>query len=384
MRPSRSFQDALLFFAVLLAAALPFPWRLAPFWSKASAAVFGPLLEPLAAAIDPDAHAPFPVSDSLPQWLLAGMLALGAVALAMLLDRSRRWRSVRPQAQRFLRSGLSLYLATVLLVYGADKLFKGQFYLPEPNTLYTPFGMLDKDLLYWSTVGTSYSYNLFLGGAEVLTAVLLFFKRTRVAGLLLAAGTMTQVLAVNGCFGITVLLFSGFLLFVSLLLLGPGMPRLWAVLSGKAVAAVPVVTRLPLWCVVLKAFIGFIAIAEAIYPSLQSGNWNDDRAPRPPLHGAYTVVAGNWEGAPGALPKRVFVHRDGYLVLQDSSDGLRSYPLRVDADRLAVTFQMGRMSTMVSFRYALRDSALTILRPAGDSVLLQARMLNWRALPALR
>ncbi|GAA4336257.1 hypothetical protein GCM10023184_31460 [Flaviaesturariibacter amylovorans] len=362
---------------------LPFPWRLAPFWTKLTTAVFDPLLTPLALTLDPGHRSAYPVSDSLQQWLLAGLLLLAAILPALLLNRRAGWVERRERAQRALRAGLSLYLATVLLVYGCDKLFKAQFYLPEPNTLYTPLGQLDKDILYWSTVGTSYSYNLFLGGTEVLAAVLVFFTRTRRAGLLLTAGTMAQVLAVNLCFGITVVLFSGFLLFVSLLLLAPDAGRLFAVLSGRAAAAAPVVPRAPLWCVVLKAFIGFLALAEALYPSLRSGHWNDDRAPRPLLHGAYEVLSGALSPTIGPPPVRLFVHRRGYLVFQDSA-GFRSFPLQVRDEHLVVTYPNGRTRTTVPYVYHLRDSVLTVMRPSGDTVLLRARMLDWRSLPALR
>src|SRR5205085_9499653 len=108
------------------------------------------------------------------------------------------------------------YLCLQLLKYGVDKIFKNQFYLPEPNTLFTPAGMLDKDILYWSTMGTSYGYNIFLGSLEIAAALFILIKRTRLIGLLLSLGILINVTEVNFGFDISVKLFSLFLLFFNL------------------------------------------------------------------------------------------------------------------------------------------------------------------------
>lgn len=47
---------------------------------------------------------------------------------------------------------ISYYLSFVLFIYGANKIFKCQFYEPEPNILFTPLGYLSKDILYWSAL----------------------------------------------------------------------------------------------------------------------------------------------------------------------------------------------------------------------------------------
>ncbi|MEP6701310.1 MAG: hypothetical protein ABJA85_08335, partial [Bacteroidota bacterium] len=82
----------------------------------------------------------------------------------------------------WFRVFVSYYLAYYLLSYGLNKLFKWQFYLPEPNTLFTTLGNTYRDLLYWSTMGTSHSYNIFLGSLEIIAAVMLLFRKTRLGG----------------------------------------------------------------------------------------------------------------------------------------------------------------------------------------------------------
>jgi hypothetical protein len=93
--------------------------------------------------------------------------------------------------------------------------------LPEPNLLFTPLGQLDKDILYWSTMGSSYGYNLFLGCTELLTGVLLFFRKTRAIGALAAVFICANIVAVNFSFDISVKLLSSFLLLLSLFIAIP-------------------------------------------------------------------------------------------------------------------------------------------------------------------
>ena len=107
---------------------------------------------------------------------------------------------------------LTYYLALQLLIYGLDKVFKAQFFLPEPNTLFTPLKDIPKDLLYWSTIGVSRTYSVFLGIAEVVTALFLLFPKTRLMGIVLGIGIMTNVVAVNFSYDISVKVYSLFLL----------------------------------------------------------------------------------------------------------------------------------------------------------------------------
>ncbi|GAB4094202.1 hypothetical protein [Flaviaesturariibacter terrae] len=364
----RFLHDTSLLFATLVALLLPFPWRLLPVQQRLLPALFGPALLR---------------SDSGAQALLYGALVLLALLLAALL---------KPRARRKVTAlvypALLLYLAAVLARYGADKLLKIQFYLPEPNTLYTPLGLMDKDLLYWSTIGTSRLYSLFLGGTELLAALLLFSRRTRRAGLLLALSVVLQVLAVDLCFGISVRLFSSFLLLLALLLLAPDARNWIHFLGGQPAAAAPPLQPLPFarFARIIKTGMLLLIAVEALLPALRSGNWNDDLATRPPLHGAYAVLAQVRESE-GGLPhaRRLFVHRAGYLVLQDSSDALRSFPLWVDTVQQRIHFKISASWRSLDYRFTRSDSVLT-LRGSGPngSVVLQARSLPWRALPALR
>jgi len=133
----------------------------------------------------------------------------------------------------YLFQSLIFYLSLQLLIYGLDKVFKAQFFFPEPNTLFTPLKDLSKDILYWSTIGISRSYSLFLGGAEIFVAVILLFRKTRLAGIVLGTGIMINVVAVNFSYDISVKVYSLFLLLGFLILLSPYFNYLYGVFTQK-------------------------------------------------------------------------------------------------------------------------------------------------------
>lgn len=113
-------------------------------------------------------------SDSLSMYLLIAFLFILAIGLSF-------FRFQKKYAQ-IIESIFPVYLALILFKYGFDKVFKAQFYLPEPNILFTRFGDLDKDILFWSTMGTSYSYSIILGFIEIGVALLLLISRTKKIG----------------------------------------------------------------------------------------------------------------------------------------------------------------------------------------------------------
>ncbi len=107
-----------------------------------------------------------------------------------------------PKINYWFQVFISYYLALQLLKYGFDKVFKAQFYLPEPNTLFTPLANLTPDILYWSAMGTSRFYSVFMGLLEIIPAILLLFKPTRVIGAMIASLVLLNVVMINFGFAI--------------------------------------------------------------------------------------------------------------------------------------------------------------------------------------
>lgn len=379
-----------LLFAAGLALTVPFRYR----WLPNVGVWLRPALETGLTALSGQRAALF--SDSAGLWMWAALLLAGTAGAAALWVRLARPTAAGEARLRYgLHTGAAGFLALHLLLYGFDKVFKSQFYLPEPNTLYTPLGQLSPDLAYWSVMGTSHFYSVFAGLTEVGAGLLLLWGRTRLLGGLLALAVLANVLALNIGFDISVKLWSGFLLGLAGLVAGPGLRTLWAGLVVGRWVPPTRPPRPPGWqgrgVGALRGLLLAGLLLETAGPTLQSGSLNDDTAPRPALHGAYAVRP---DGPPGPLappagphsaplPRRLFVHRRGYLITQSPADEFRSYRLRYAPGCLLLRDEAGRPGEL---RYR-RDSAGLHLRGTlggPDSVRWLLRGLPWRGLPLLR
>ncbi|MGV3631602.1 MAG: hypothetical protein ACO1O6_10355 [Bacteroidota bacterium] len=255
-------------------------------------------------------------------------LAIGSPLLALLIQKTRK-----PGADALDKAYLlsfSWILGFFLIKYGFDKIFKLQFYAPEPNILYTPFGALDKDILYWSVVGKSYSYSVFSGAIELVAGCLVLFRKTRKLGALLAFGVLLHVLQINISFGIEVKILSSFLLLLSVLILFWYRRELQSffLTANVSVPRAEAIIRLhPRWKRLLCFTLLFYIFFESTFLAFSTGNFNDDTFPRPEYHGAYEILdeaTGRLEQALGLENgqeiRRVFIHRQAYLVVQTTQD----------------------------------------------------------------
>lgn len=247
--------------------------------------------------------------DSTGMYLLLPVSAmLGLLVGVIAFIPAIRRLSFRPLAA--VRTVMLYFLLLELWEYGWIKLVKMQFYLPEPNTVYTPLGWLSKDIAYWSVIGSSRTYVIFLGVTELIAGTLLLIRRTRFLGLLLAAGVFVNVLMVNIAFDISVKLFALTLLAMTTVLLC-GYPNQWRYLLQLPVRPrVSVAKPESAWKRWGRALVLSLIVLETVYPSVRSGSLNDDAAPRPAFHGAYAIRDHvQWE--------RLYVHREGYLILEN-------------------------------------------------------------------
>ena len=214
-----------------------------------------------------------------------------------------------PFAVIFLR----YFLAIILLIYGFDKIYKYQFYYPEPNILYTKLKDIPQDLLYWSTMGTSYSYSVFAGLMEVIPAILLLWRRTYVLGAFINVLVFTNVVMTNFGFDVTIKLFSSFLLFCSIVLFAPFGLNIWKAFTGKGEPYVLESNTLykskPLYYS-LKVIVVILILIECQFKYVMQGSFNDDRINRPSLHGTYEIVSED------SLWERIYFHRQGYFIIE--------------------------------------------------------------------
>ena len=324
-------------------------------------------------------------SDSVGMYGYAGLLLLGtALVAAVWATQTQRTPGSEARLRYVLHTGAAWFLALQLLEYGFDKVFKHQFYLPEPNTLYTPLGMLPPDLAYWSVMGASRPYSVFAGLLEVMPALLLLWGRTRLVGGIMALAVLTNVLVLNIGFDISVKLWSGFLLLLAGVVAAPGLiTGYYALVCNCWRPARPMrpARWQGRWVGALRGVGLGILLVETAGLFVYEGNFNDDLTLRPLLHGAYAVTSLRPDEAPGAVPLRLFVHRQGYLITQAADGQLQDYQISYAPGQLVLRDENGRASRL---HYSINPEGLHLTGILhADSVRWLARPLPWRQLPLL-
>ena len=267
----------------------------------------------------------------------------------------------------------SFYLSMHLFSYGFSKLFKTQFFFPEPNTLFTPLAYLDSDILFWSAMGTSHTYSVFSGIIELLPASLLILPKTRTFGALIALGVMINVFMLNLGFDISVKLFSFFLIFLCLNILKPEFSNLISFFfTARPINRVHV--NLSLKNYLFRGIFGLFLVLNGMLPFIVAGNFNDDLAQRPELHGAYDInqfVLNGDSLEPRSSEKerwkRFFVHRRGYFIVQDMQDKMKDYKLKIN-DSNTILEITDPQNTNLNYRLHIHRN--------GDSVRLQGNFLG--------
>lgn len=282
----------------------------------------------------------------------------------------------------WIQTAIVYYLALQLWEYGCDKVFKAQFYLPEPNILYTPVGELSPDILYWTSMGTSWRYSFFMGGAECLAGLLLLLRKTRLLGLLLSVGVFINVIAVNVGFDISVKLYSAVLLLFTLIALRPYFAFLYGMLIHQDKRAIlltiPKSTK-KIGARVLKWLTISLILVESAGPYVFAGRINDDTVPRPKYHGAYTITN-------SSQVQYAFVHRKGYFIIRNQKGQMKDYKLELDQENnqfRLLDYQVGETWLL---KYQARSGILLHLGGTlgGREIDWQLKPLEYQSLPALR
>ncbi|NMO19551.1 hypothetical protein HPC49_18765 [Pyxidicoccus fallax] len=295
-----------LAFVYLLVYCLPFPLDLLPgsdTLTEKYEVLWQDLVYQVAARFDVDVpmlpNGSGDTTFNYVQLLIQAVITVAVTLVWSVLDRRR-------PGYVTLHAGLRVYvrymLFAAMLSYGLAKVLKTQFLFPSLERLTQPLGEMSPMGLVWTFMGYSPGYNLFTGGAEVLGAVLLCFRRTTTLGALVVVAVMSNVAALNYFYDVPVKLLSTHLLLMAGFLLLPDLRRLADFLVlNRAVA--PVVLRTPFstrqveWGsrAVKVLFLGWCAFSMT-REKLQERAEYGDSAPRPPLYGIYTVQSFVWDG----------------------------------------------------------------------------------------
>jgi hypothetical protein len=324
-------------------------------------------------------------SDTVALNLLLCLLLVLALLVVLVLD---VFKIRSGGIVRLFKAVSPWYIAFILLKYGFDKVFKQQFYLPEPNILYSTFGSLTKDTLFWSTIGTSHSYNVVSGIIEVLTALLIMLRPTRVLGFCVATGVLVNIVLINFSFDISVKTFSVFLLAVVVLNVYPYLKTLYAffVDHKKVQLSTPLQKPINQWVGIVA---GIALVCYTLLPNVLTGTYNDDNTQRPPLHGAYQItrfLMGKDSLPAGNFPyKRVFVHRNNYLIFEQANGKMADYFFTLNPITQQLNLQdYSKNKVTVGYIYNLKTQILQLQFNNTQHWFIEAKALDWKALPALQ
>lgn len=247
-------------------------------------------------------------------------------------------------------------------------------------------------------MGVSRTYTVFCGVLEIIPACLLLFRRTYVFAALMSLVVLLNVGMVNLGYDISVKLFSGFLLLLCCILLAPSVKSLFGFFFTGKTQQLQLYTpeftekkrRLYL---LLKTLLVVIIMIDPLWKYLRTGNFNDDAAKRPPLHGAYEVelFTRNKDTLAPLLTdnfrwKRIFVHRRGYFITQQMNDEMQDYHLYTDTLSHKMIIENDEGSVQTFFNYVKTSDSTLLLDGVfrKDTLHLQLRKINLKKLPLLQ
>jgi hypothetical protein len=326
-------------------------------------------------------------SDSTRSLLLYAWILIISIPIALIINKKRPEISKNIVKLSTILS--SYYVSWILMKYGFDKLFKAQFYSPEPNILYTKVGDLDKDMLFWTSMGSSHVYSVIMGLFEISSSIFLLFRKTRNLGILLALAIFINVLAINISFDISVKFFVIFLVLICLYLFYPFATNFWLLLSNQAIQNIPSSTTIienfkpKNW---IKALLIVGICFESLCPFIKTGNFNDDIAQRPIYHGAYeieSVIMKNDTLPPKSVNlNRIFIHRDNYLIFQDTNEQFEDlyFELNASNSRMKVV-DYNQKVKIYSITFNQKTQMLIL---KNEQLQINCKALPWKKMPLLQ
>ena len=313
--------------------------------------------------------------DSLFAWVqVFATLSIAAIAALVWTAIARRQRS-HPKLFAAFRLYLRFTLASILFLYGFDKVIPNQFEPLGPYRLTEYFGEASPGGFAWSFLGSSVAYTIFAGAGEVAAGLLLLFRRTSTLGALLGAAVMTNVFMLNMSYDIPVKQFSLHLLLMCVGLAACDGRRLADVFIRQRTAEPPrqvelFTTRRALFIArIAGVVLGVWLVGEHVNREVTLLRRFGRLAPRGPLYGIFDVeeFVKNGVMQPPLLTdatrwRRLSSSSRGTTV-RLATDSLVSFRLRTDTVKRVATLTPGQDTVHKAvLAYAFPDSDHLVLR----------------------
>jgi hypothetical protein len=121
-------------------------------------------------------------------------------------------------------------LAYGMIGWGLKKAFPMQMVYPTVGMLNTPFVDMAEKKLYWSHVGVSFGYTVFLGFAEIIPGLLLLHRKTSVLGAALAAVVTFNICIANHAYDAGVAVPAAYFALIGIFIAWYDLPKIWSLL----------------------------------------------------------------------------------------------------------------------------------------------------------
>jgi uncharacterized membrane protein YphA (DoxX/SURF4 family) len=301
--------------------------------------------------------------DSPREWIQTFSYVVIAVVVAGI------WTRVRPRlrhpqrAHAWLRAFVRYPLAFTMIDYGVVKFAGVQFGTQPFQQLMTPLGQFSPPALMWAFMTSSFGYRAFAAQAEVVGGALLLSRRTTTLGALIVLAAMSNVLAMNLAYDVSVKMMAGHLVLMAAILLLPDVRRLGNVLVLNRTA----------WPAQMPALVDnprlsrTLAVAAVVYAAYGVGSivWYDvslgaqiHSGPHTPLAGIFDVesLTRNGRSVTDASDttrwSRVAIETTGFMTVQLAGDRVRSFMTFPDSAgrRIVVIIPSGSLDPRFDYR----------------------------------
>ena len=283
-----------------------------------------------AAVIHPSAFA-----DRALDWIAAGLMLTLALVVTLawsLIDELPKPRRLAyPLLFEILRWILRITLVISILWYGAIKIFPIQMDSPSLAVLNERVGDTSPMTMLWTVLGMNPAYERLCGAVETLCALLLLFRRTALAGAVLAIVVLTNIVLFDIFFDVAVRLYAFGLLAMALTLIVPDAQALLRFFFTRSPATPTTTWGLPdaprslraaalLFevCLFLSAFKPIFSqehrqsqreLANEQHPAAVAGQWHIDSS---------SPAADPLRGGNGELITDIFLEPSGRLNLRST------------------------------------------------------------------
>jgi len=328
--------------------------------------------------------------DTAINWIAIGVMLAYSLAAALIWSLFARRDEYRTAAA-WLCFLIRLTLVLAMANYGFSKLFPMQMAPPSLAVLNEPVGSLSPMTLLWTLIGSNPIYEAVCGAIEVVAAILLFFRRTALAGAILTFFVMGNVLLYNLFFDVPVKLYSAHLVLFSLVIIAPELRSLWDFFwrhqpAAPSAPAVPPTQRrgLRIGIFVVEVFLVLMVLTSI------PGQYQSFARTQASLHHPHPFT-GEWrvqgQGAPGAVTTgggrpmtNFFIEPNGRATLRDDTGELWRAGVSInDKGSNFALYRDGEAPLVYNFHQP--DPMHLILQPSANNAATGALYLERVLLP---